>query len=107
MLAQINQLGRLGVRTIWLGTSESFLVEGIDNCEIKVSDAVLITLNSGGPTVYKVSTVKGGWWWHHDVEDAVKRACQELLKAQTPIQMTRRCQNSWKVWAGIANPSLA
>ncbi len=55
--------------------AETFLVEALDNCEIKVSDGInneSITLNSGGPTVYKVSTVKGGWWWHHDtVEDAV------------------------------------
>ncbi len=76
---------------------QTFQVDVADTCKIEVSDGanvVSITLNSGGPTVYKVSTVKGGWWWHHDtVEDSVKRACQELVKARADINSDDACKS--------------
>ena len=75
---------------------EIFQIDDSGNCEIKVSDGVntvSITLNSGGPTVYKVSTVKAGWWWHHDsLEDAVTRACRELIKARTDVSSDDACK---------------
>ena len=70
---------------------EKFQVDESDSCEIKVSDGVhtlSITPNSTGPSVYKVSTVKGGWWWHtNTVRESVDRACQDLIdsrKVPTP-----------------------
>lgn len=75
---------------------EIFQIDDSGDCEIKVSDGtstVSITLNSGGPTVYKVSTVKAGWWWHHDsLDDAVARACRELVKARTDISPDHACK---------------
>ena len=51
--------------------------------KLKVSDkanTLSITLNSTGSSVYKVSTVKGGWWWHtNTVEESIERACRELV----------------------------
>lgn len=76
---------------------QTFQVDATDTCKIEVSDGanvVSITLNSGGPTVYKVSTVKGGWWWHHDtVEDSVERACRELVKARADINSDDACKS--------------
>ena len=76
---------------------ETFQVDATDTCEIKVSDGtnnVSITLNNGGPTVYKVSTVKGGWWWHLDtLESSVNRACQELVKARADINSDDACKS--------------
>ena len=44
---------------------ETFQVDDSGGCEIKVSDRVhtiSITPNKDGPSGYKVSTIKGGWW---------------------------------------------
>ena len=75
---------------------ETFELVDSGDCEIKVSDeknTVSITLNRGGPTVYKVSTVKGGWWWHHDsMQDAVDRACRELVKARSDVNADDACK---------------
>lgn len=75
---------------------ETFELLDSGDCEIKVSDgknSVSITLNRGGPTVYKVSTAKGGWWWHHDsVQDAVNRACRELVKARSGVSADDACK---------------
>lgn len=74
---------------------QRFEVEDSDACELKVSDkmnTVTITLNRGGPSVYKVSTVKGGWWWHtNTVEQSVRRACQELIEAREAIPPEVAC----------------
>ncbi len=74
---------------------ERFEIEDTDACAFKVSDkvnTVTITLNSGGPSVYRVSTVKGGWWWHtHTVEESVRQACQELAKARKAIPPEVAC----------------
>ena len=68
---------------------EVFFIEDTDACEIKVSDkvnSVSVSLNSGGPSVYKVSAVKGGWWWHtNTAEDSVARACRELIDHRKSI----------------------
>ena len=88
---------------------ETFQIADSDNCEIKVSDGtntVSITLNSGGPTVYKVSTVKAGWWWHHDsVEDAVRRACQELVKARAGVNREDACKEMSEFVASLEENS--
>ncbi|MCY4070562.1 MAG: hypothetical protein OXG60_04650 [Chloroflexi bacterium] len=85
---------------------ETFQVEATDTCKIEVSDGVntvSITLNSGGPTLYKVSTVKGGWWWHHDtVEDSVIRACRELVKARADIDSDEACKSMSEYVAKLA-----
>ena len=74
---------------------ETFFIEDTDACEIKVSDktnSVSVSLNSGGPTVYKVSTVKGGWWWHtNTVEESVARACRELIDYRNSISNDVAC----------------
>ena len=88
---------------------DTFQIIDSDNCEITVSDGtntVSITLNRGGPTVYKVSTVKAGWWWHHDsVEDAVKRACQELVKARTDVNSDDACKELSEFVANLEGKS--
>ena len=75
---------------------ETFQVDSADECEIKVTDGtntISITLNAGGPSVYKVSTVKGGWWWHHDtVESSINQACQELVKARSAVNPSDACK---------------
>ena len=74
---------------------ETFVIEDTNACELKVSDkvnTVTITLNSGGSSVYRVSTVKGGWWWHtNTVEESIRRACQELAKAREAIPPDVAC----------------
>ena len=66
---------------------EQFYIEDTDACEIKVSDdkyTLSITLNTNGSSVYRVSTVKGGWWWHtNSVEESIDRACRELIAYRT------------------------
>ena len=85
---------------------ETFQVDATDTCKIEVSDGantVTITLNSGGPTIYKVSTVKGGWWWHHDtVEDSVRRACRELVKARADVDSDEACKSMSEYVAKLA-----
>lgn len=86
---------------------ETFELAESDDCEIKVSDGtntVSITLNRGGPTVYKVSTVKGGWWWHHDsMQDAVNRACLELGKARTDVSPDDACKEMSEFVANLGD----
>ena len=76
---------------------ESFLVEDTKACEVKVSDkanTVSITLNRGGPSVYRVSTVKGGWWWHtNTVEDSIARACRELIDHRSTTPTEKACED--------------
>ena len=75
---------------------ESFLIEDTGACEIKVSDktnTVSVTPSSGGPSVYRVSTVKGGWWWHtNTVEESVARACRELIDYRGTISKEAACE---------------
>ena len=75
---------------------ESFFIEDTDACEIKVSDktkSVSVTLNSGSPSVYRVSTVKGGWWWYtNTVEESVARACRELIEHRSSISQEVACE---------------
>lgn len=74
---------------------EPFFVDNSAGCQINVSDkfkAVSITPNNGGPSVYKVSTVKGGWWWHtNTVEESVNRACRELIESRKAISPEDAC----------------
>ena len=88
---------------------ETFQIDDTGDCEVKVSDnvnSVSITLNSGGPTVYKVSTVKAGWWWHHDsMEDAVNRACRELIKARSDISPDDACKEMSEFVANLLENS--
>ena len=74
----------------------TFLIEDTDACEIKVSDktnSVSVTLNSGGPSVYRVSTAKGGWWWHtNTVEESVARACREPIEYRSSISKEAACE---------------
>lgn len=75
---------------------EKFQVDESDSCELKVSDGVhtlSITPNSGGPSVYKVSTVKGGWWWHtNSVKESVDRACRELIDSREVPTAEEACE---------------
>ena len=75
---------------------EMFQVGATDSCELKVSDKVntiSITPNTGGPSVYRVSTLKGGWWWHtNSVEQSIDRACQELVESRTAISPEEACK---------------
>ena len=44
--------------------------------------------------MYRVSIVKGGWWWHTDtVEDSINRACQELIKGRKAIPPEVACDD--------------
>ena len=74
---------------------ETFHVDGSSGCEIKVSNklnTISIALNTGGPSVYKVSTVKGGWWWHtNSVKESINRACLELVEARMAITPEAAC----------------
>ena len=74
---------------------ETFQVEDTDNCEIKVSDGVTvlsITPNTGGPSIYRVSTVKGGWWWHtNTVEESINRACLDLIESRKSTKPEEAC----------------
>ena len=87
---------------------ERFEVEDTDACELKVSDkvnTVTITLNRGGPSVYRVSTVKGGWWWHtNTVEESVRRACQELVDARRVIPPEVACGDLHKFAEDLPAP---
>ena len=75
---------------------EIFQVDDSVGCEIKVSDGVntiSITRNNGGPSVYRVSTVKGGWWWHtNSVPESVDRACLELIQSRKAITPEEACK---------------
>ena len=75
---------------------ETFSIEDTDNCEIKVSDGfnvLSITPNSGGPSVYRVSTVKGGWWWHtNTVEESIDRACRDLIESRKDVTSEEACK---------------
>lgn len=75
---------------------ETFQVDASGGCEMKVSDkenTITISLNNGGPSVYKVSTVKGGWWWHtNTVEESLNRACRELLESRKAIAPEDACK---------------
>ena len=72
---------------------EKFEVDELENesgvCEIKVSDGthtLSVTKNDGGGSVFKVSTVKGSWWWYHDtVKASVDRACSTLIESRKPV----------------------
>ena len=79
---------------------ESFLVEDTKACEIKVSDrvnTVSVTLNSGGASVYRVSTVKGGWWWHtNTVQESIERACRELIDHRNATSSEEACEDLHK-----------
>ena len=74
---------------------ETFQVDNSGGCEIKVSDklnTISITPNSGGGSVYKVSTVKGGWWWYtNTVEESINRACRDLVESRTSITPEEAC----------------
>ena len=88
---------------------ERFEVDDADACALKVSDkinTVTITLNSGGPNVYQVSTVKGGWWWYtNTVEESVRRACQELVKAREAIPPEVACGDLHKFVDNLPAPA--
>ena len=79
---------------------ESFLIEDTGACEIKVSDkanTLSITLNSTGSSVYKVSTVKGGWWWHtNTVKESIERACRELVDHRGTVPREVACEELHK-----------
>ena len=68
---------------------ETFQVEDLAGREVTVSDGMntlTITLNEGGPSLYRVSTVKGGWWWHTNTpEESINRACRELIEHKKSI----------------------
>lgn len=76
---------------------EAFFIEDTDACEIKVSDkinSVSVSLNGGGPSVYKVSTVKVGWWWYtNTMEKSVARACRELIDHRNSISKEVACKD--------------
>jgi len=90
---------------------ERFEIEDADACELKVSDkinTVTITLNTGGPSVYRVSTVKGGWWWHtNTVEESVRRACEELIQAREAIPPEVACDDLRKFVDDLTVPASA
>ena len=75
---------------------ETFQVDDSGGCEIEVSDKVntiSITPNSGGPSVYRVSTVKGSWWWHtNSVQESVDKACRELIESRTAVTPEDACK---------------
>ena len=79
---------------------ESFVIEDTTACEIKVSDkanTVLVTPNSGGPSVFRVSTVKGGWWWHtNTVQESIARACRELIDHRSATSEEVACEDLHK-----------
>ena len=80
--------------------SEWFLIEDTNACEIKVSDkvnTVSVTLNSGGPSMYKVYSVKGGWWWHtNTVQESIARACRELIDHRSTPSSEVACEDLHK-----------
>lgn len=92
----------------YIYNGERFEIEDTDACALKVSDkvnTVTITLNSGGPSVYRVSTVKGGWWWHtNTVEESVRRACRELVEARKAIPPEVACGDLHKFAEGLPAP---
>ena len=75
---------------------EIFSVEDTKACEIRVSDkvsTVSITLNESDASVYKVSTVKGGWWWHtNSVEQSIERACRALIDHRKATPSEAACE---------------
>ena len=75
---------------------KTFQVEDTENCEIKVSDGkhtLSITPNSDGPSVYRVSTVRGGWWWHtNTVEESINRACRDLIDSREAVKPEDACE---------------
>ena len=75
---------------------EKFQMDDSGSCEIKVSDnanTISITPNTAGPSVYRVSTVKGGWWWYtNTVKESVERACRELVESRTNISKGDACK---------------
>ena len=79
---------------------QSFLIEDTTACEIKVSDkvnTVSVTLNSSGPSVYRVSTVKGGWWWHtNTVQESIAQACRELIEHRSVTPSEVACEDLHK-----------
>lgn len=62
---------------------EKFSLEDVGGCGINVTDGlntVSITLNNSDVSVFKVSTVNGGWWWHtNSAKESVDRACRVLI----------------------------
>ena len=83
---------------------ELFQVDDSGGCELKVSDGVntlSITSNSGGPSVYKVSTVKGGWWWHTTtVQESLDRACRDLIDSRSVITPEDACKELHEFFEG-------
>ena len=79
---------------------EEFHIRDLGTCKIEVADkvnAVTITLNSSGPSVYRVSTVKGGWWWHtNTVQESIARACKELIDHRTGVPKEVACEDLTK-----------
>ena len=75
---------------------EVFQVDYADECEIKVTDGkniLSITLNTEGASTYRVSTVKGGWWWYtNTVEESVNRACRELIDSRSATSSDEACR---------------
>ena len=84
---------------------ETFYIEDTDKCEIKVSDGVnvlSITPNAAGSSVYRVSTVKGGWWWHtNTVKESVERACRDLLESRKGITPEEACEDLHEYVKGL------
>ena len=75
---------------------ETFYIADSGSCEIKVSDkanTISITPNNAGASVYRVSTVRGGWWWHtNSVKESVDRACRELLESRSATTPEEACK---------------
>ena len=75
---------------------EGFWINGSGGCELTVSDrvnTVSITLNRSGPSVYRVETVKGGWWWYtNTIEESADRACRELIEHRTAASTEDACK---------------
>lgn len=75
---------------------EVFYVEDTNACEIKVSDkvnSVSITPNPTDASVYRVSTVAGGWWWHtNTVEQSVQKACSVLIDHREKTSSQTACE---------------
>ena len=64
---------------------ETFMLAYSGADEIKVSDDqnTVSVKQAAGPTLYQVSGLRSSFSWRHDtLEDAINRACLELMKAR-------------------------
>ena len=75
---------------------EKFELEDTGQCQISVTDGlntVFVSPNESDASVYKVSTVNGGWSWHtNSVKESVDRACRVLIDHSRSTSKETACK---------------